>query len=100
MTKGLRALAVAVVGLGGLAACSSNPSARTVALDVVDAVPNLTDGQRNCLRQKLDGYTDEELSAIAAGNESLTYGSAFDIERASDDFQTFVADLEECRQSN
>ena len=98
----LRSSVVAAVAVLGLAACTSNPGPKTVAQDVVDGLTE--DGEVNaseqqCLQQKLDGYSNDELTAIAAGNEELDYGPDFDMETATQPFQDFVADLNTCMES-
>ena len=98
----LRSSVVAAVAVLGLAACLSNPGPKTVAQDVVDGLTEdsvVTPEQQQCLQQKLDGYSDDELSAIAAGNEDLDYGPDFDIETATQPYQDFVADLQTCMPS-
>ena len=95
----LRSSVVAAVAVLGLVACTSNPGAKTVAQDVVDGLTedgDVTASQQQCLQQKLDGYSDDELSAIAAGNEDLDYGPNFDLATATQPFQDFVANLQEC----
>jgi hypothetical protein len=95
----LRSSVVAAVAVLGLAACTSNPGPKTVAQDVVDGLTEegeVTAGEQDCLQQKIDAYSNEELEAIAAGNENLDYGPNFDISTATQPFQEFVANLEEC----
>jgi hypothetical protein len=94
-----RSSVVAAVAVLGLAACTSNPGPKTVAQDVVDGLTedgNVTATEQECLQQKIDAYSNEDLDAIAAGNENLDYGPDFDLETATQPFQDFVANLEEC----
>ena len=92
----LRSNVVTAVAVLGLAACTSNPGPKTVAQDVVDGLygeERLTAEQQQCLQLKLDGYTTDELDAIAAGNENLDYSlpDAGAIETGTPAFQEFVA---------
>lgn len=86
----MRSVVVAAVALVGLAACG-NPSARTVAEDIIDALPDLTDEQRTCLQDKLDTYTNEALDAVAANNPTPS--------APTEEFQRFVDDLATCTTS-
>ena len=98
----LRSSVVAAVAVLGLAACTSNPGPKTVAQDVVDGLTeegDVTATQQECLQEKVDGYSNDQLNAIAAGNENLDYGPNFDIETATQPFQDFVADLNTCMES-
>jgi len=95
----LRSSVVAAVAVLGLAACTSNPGPKTVAQDVVDGLTeegDVTATQQECLQQKVDGYSNDQLDAIATGNENLDYGPNFDLETATQPFQDFVADLATC----
>ncbi len=93
MKQRLRTLAVAVVAIGGLAACASNPSARTVAEDMIDALPNLTDQQRICLSDQLAGMDDERLKAVADAGQTGNFGPDFSLETTGEPFQEFVTQL-------
>jgi hypothetical protein len=95
----LRSSVVAAVAVLGLAACTSNPGPKTVAQDVVDGLTEegtVTASEQECLQQKIDAYSNDELEAIATGNENLDYGPNFDLATATQPFQDFVANLEEC----
>jgi hypothetical protein len=99
----VRSSLVAAVAVLGVAACTSNPGPKTVAEDVVDGLVedgDLTTSQQDCLQEKLNGYSDDQLNAIAVGNEELDYGPDFDIQSATPAFQEFVADLETCMGSS
>jgi len=89
----LRTLAVAVVAIAGLGACTSNPSGREVAEDMIDALPNLTDVERTCLRDQLKGLDDATLKAVAAAGETGNFGPEFSLDSTGPEFQTFVNDL-------
>jgi hypothetical protein len=89
-------LAVAVAALLGLAACTSNPSPKAVAQDYVESIPDLTDAQRQCMLDKLDGYSNDTLTSIGEANLNVNFDSPDAVESASPEFQEFVADLQEC----
>ncbi len=93
MKRRLRTLAVAVAAVGVLGACTSNPSARTVAQDMIDALPDLTDEQRTCMRAELDNTSDEELKAVAAAGANVDFGAANAVEQTGEAFQSFVERL-------
>ena len=104
MRARLRTLLVAGVAAGALAACTSNPGPRTVAEDIIDALPSceptatpgcLDDAQRDCLKQQLVDTTDEELDAVALAGASGSYGSSFDTSTVGPDWRNFVAQLQE-----
>ena len=82
----LAAAAMAVVG------CTSNPSAKAVATDIVEKLDGLTEPQRACMLQKLeDDYTTDELQAIGEANEGIPADADGDA-----DLQRFTADLNTC----
>jgi hypothetical protein len=92
-------LAVAVTVLLGLTACTSTPSAKTVAKDYIESIPDLTDAQRQCMLNKLDNdYTNDQLEAIGEANLTVNFDqpAASAVSTATTEFQNFVADLQEC----
>lgn len=93
MKRRLRTVALTVAAVGVLAGCPSNPSARTVAEDMIDALPDLSDQQRTCLREELQNTPDDQLRAVATGNENANFGPDFDISATSQAFQDFVRRL-------
>ncbi len=93
MKRRLRTLAVAVAAVGVLGACASNPSARTVAEDMIDAIDGLTDEQRNCMRRVLDETTDDDLKAVAAAGTNVDFGATNAVEQTGEPFQAFVERL-------
>jgi hypothetical protein len=83
------ALAVAAVAvLGG---CTSQPSAKAVAEDIVENLDGLTDDQRACMLEKLDAYSSDELQQIGENNEGISATSPGDA-----DLQKFESDLNSC----
>ena len=87
--------AVAVVTVLGLGACSSTPSAKAVAEDYVESI-DLTDQQEQCMLDKLDGYSSDELEAIGEANINVDFDRPDAVETATPEFQEFVSDLNEC----
>jgi hypothetical protein len=59
-------LLVVLAAVGGLTACRSTPSARRVALDVVDTLP-VSESVKKCMRTKVEAYPEEDLQAVAKG---------------------------------
>lgn len=87
------------VGIGVLAltACNSTPSAKRVALDIVETM-GVSDIQKQCLRDKIDGYDDSTLEAIgnAEENQTLDFTDPNVLENATPELQDFVEDLQGC----
>ncbi|CAN5702397.1 MAG: hypothetical protein ACR2HP_18205 [Ilumatobacteraceae bacterium] len=92
MKRRLSTIAAIVVAIGVLSGCPSNPSARTVAEDIIDGL-DLPDERKTCLRAQLEETTDEDLRAVALGNENANFGSAFDDSTASEAWRAFVEKL-------
>jgi hypothetical protein len=89
-------VAVALVALLGLGACSSTPSAKAVAEDYVESIDGLTDEQRQCMLEKLDGYSSDELEAIGEANVNVDFDQPDAVETATAEFQEFVENLNTC----
>ena len=90
-----------VVTLGALSACSSTPSNRRVVSDVIEslAAPDITvidETQEECMLERLELYTDDELDAIAEENETWDPAGGSTLEEASPAMRKFIADFEEC----
>ena len=82
------ALAVALLAVGGLTGCSSTPSAKRVALDMIDTL-DISASAKACMVDKVEGYTTEELDKIAElADEGNQEGVA--------QLQEFEADLATC----
>jgi hypothetical protein len=95
-------LATAVLGLGlvaGVTACTSKPSAKAVATDIVESMDDLAPAERQCLLDKLDGYSSDELEALGNANLDVDFDQPDAVEHGTEDFQKFVADLETCTDS-
>jgi hypothetical protein len=87
---------VAVLALGALSACSSQPGNRRVVRDVIESL-QLPPAEEACMLDRLEGYTDNELDAIANENESWDPSGQGDTPAdASEGMRLFIADFEEC----
>jgi hypothetical protein len=84
-----RPVAIALLAVVGLAACSSPPSARRVALDVVETL-DVSEAVKACMVDKIQTeYSEDELQQISEGADS---GDPADVEALA----AFEADLETC----
>ena len=59
---------VVIAALGGLTACNSTPSARRVALDVIETLPQ-PEEVKQCMRDKVEGYSQETIEDFAKGSD-------------------------------
>jgi hypothetical protein len=84
----IAAFAVATMAVVG---CTSQPSAKAVATDIVEKLDGLTETERTCMLEKLDGYTTDELQQIGENNEDIAANSEGDA-----DLQRFTDDLNAC----
>jgi hypothetical protein len=87
---------VAVAALLGLGACSSTPSAKAVAEDYIESIPDLTDAERQCMLAKLDNYSNDTLTSIGDANLNVDFDQPDAVETATPEFQAFVEDLNTC----
>ena len=56
-----------LAAIGGLTACNSTPSAKRVALDVIETLP-VSDEVKECMRNKVEqDYSQDEIQAFAEG---------------------------------
>ncbi len=84
---------VVIAALGGLTACNSTPSARRVALDVIETLPQ-PEGVKQCMRDKVEGYSQDTIEDFAKGaNQNPPDPEA---QAALDEFE---ADLARCLSS-
>ena len=88
-----RSLIVVLAAIGGLSACNSTPSARRVALDVIDTL-DVTDSVKECMRTKVEAYTQDEIEAFAEGADKKPPDS-----KSQAALEKFEAELAECRSS-
>ncbi|HEX4980948.1 MAG TPA: hypothetical protein VFV63_04585 [Ilumatobacteraceae bacterium] len=83
---------VVLAAVGGLAACNSTPSAKRVALDVIETLDNLTEAERQCMRTKVEkDYSQDEIQAIAEGADQTPPDP-----EAKAALDRFEADLADC----
>jgi hypothetical protein len=89
----LAALAVAAVVVAG--GCTSNPSAKAVATDIVETLDVLSEAQRTCMLEKLENnYTTDELQAIGEANldNAPTDEGDADLQRFQNDLNTCMTE--------
>lgn len=92
-TRARRSIAAAVIGLLALSACTSDPGPKRVAQDIIKAESLANpDLDEECLLERLDEYTNDELVAISDGLEK----TGPDQVAAEDELAEFQADLETC----
>jgi hypothetical protein len=87
-----------VLALGSLSACSSTPSNRRVVSDVIEsleAAGDLDEEQEACMLDRLEGYSDDQLDAIAEENENWDPAAGSPVE-ASPSMRQFIADFADC----
>jgi hypothetical protein len=94
------AVGLAALALATLSGCSSTPSNRRVVSDVIESL-QLPDEQEACMLAKLEGYSNDELDAIADENENWdpageNWTTEQAREQASPSMRQYVADFEEC----
>jgi hypothetical protein len=89
----LRSLLVVLAAVGGLTACNSTPSARRVALDVIDTLP-VSDTVKECMRTKVKSYSEDEIESFADGaNKNPPDPESLEA------LAQFEADLESCNSA-
>ncbi|NND73622.1 MAG: hypothetical protein HKN44_01315 [Ilumatobacter sp.] len=87
MRRRRRLAGLVLVAALGVAACESQPSSRRIANDIIKTLSD--EGPvRECMLDKLDGYTDDDLDEITASASQPGPGTAIDL---------FEADLASCR---
>ncbi len=82
---------LAAIAVLSLTACDSDPSARRVSQDIINTAAedgDLTDAQRDCMLDRLDSYSDDDLEAITDSASESGPGTAIEL---------FEADLASCR---
>jgi hypothetical protein len=88
-----------VLALGALSACSSSPSNRRVVTDVIESLEaqgTLDETEEQCMLDKAEGYSDEQIDQIAEDNETWDPASGSTLEEASEGMRLFIDDFEEC----
>ena len=89
----LASLAVASVGL--LGACTSQPSAKAVAKDVVESI-TLPPAQEECMLEVIDKMPESELEALGEANVDQAITNP---ESGTPEMQRFVASLQDCQDA-
>jgi hypothetical protein len=90
--KRLLTAAAALVAIGGLAACTSQPSAKAVAKDVVQSL-NLPEDQVNCMLGIIDKMPSEELDKLGDENINATITSTGG---GTPEMRAFINKLQTC----
>jgi hypothetical protein len=88
----LRAAAVVMIAAMGVTACTSNPSAKRVAEDLINTLAE-TDEERVCMLEKVDAYSKDELEEIGKDAES---GDGATKAAANAELDKLQAELESC----
>jgi hypothetical protein len=89
------AACLGALALVSLSACSSRPGNRRVVSDVIESL-QLPQQQEDCMLEKLDTYTDDQLDQIADDNENWDPAEGSTMEDASEGMLQFIADFEQC----
>ena len=88
--------AIALVGLVGVTGCQSQPGHRRVVLDLIEAQPNLTAAQRECMTDALGSFTSDQLDDIAQDNKALDFSQDDFVGTGSDLYGEFVETMNAC----
>ena len=88
--------AIALVGLVGVTGCQSQPGHRRVVLDLIEAQPNLTAAQRECMTDALGSFTSDQLDDIAQDNKALDFSQDDFVGTGSDLYGEFVEKMTAC----
>lgn len=83
-------MAVATIGLIGLTACTSDPSPKRVAEDLVKTLAE-TEQEEECMLGVIDGYSSDELRELG---EAVNEGNL----DAVAELGQYQADLEACME--
>jgi hypothetical protein len=78
-----------------LTACPSQPSSRRVVSDEIESL-GLSAAQERCMLDRLEGYSNGELSAIADDNDSLDFDGGDSVDDGTEELQAFRDDFAEC----
>jgi len=86
-----RLIAVLAVAVVGLTACNSDPGRKRVVEDIIQTAVSrdeLTPEQGDCMFEKVEGYSEDELAAISDSAEDAGPGTGIEL---------FEADLASCK---
>jgi hypothetical protein len=97
----LAVAALAVTATGLLGACTSQPSTKAVAKDVVQSITvpggqHLPQTQQDCMLKVIEGKTNDELKKLGADNLNATITSSGGGDPA---MQAFIKELQRCEPS-
>jgi hypothetical protein len=87
-------LALGIVLLAG--ACTSQPSAKAVTLDVIESLDSVPQSAKDCMTEIVDAMDNDELEQIADTDEDFLSMSP---EGASEEMQAFIDELADCREA-
>jgi hypothetical protein len=90
-------VAVALAAVLGLGACRSQPNAKAVARDYIESIDGLTEAERQCMLDKLDEYTSDEIEAIGDANLDLDFDSPNAVANGTPEYRDFVDKLQSCK---
>ncbi len=91
------AAAAGIVAAVGLGACTSQPSAKAVVKDVIESLDGLSEPERTCMLEAVEGYSEDDLKAIGEDNEAVDFSREGAVEsQGTPGLQKFVADLQSC----
>lgn len=96
IVRRLPAVTAALVALGTLSACTSQPSTRTVAEEIVETLDGVSQEVKDCLTEKLEGYSNDELDAIGEANPDFSSTSPGMTQ--TPELEAFIADLAACNE--
>lgn len=96
--KRLLLAATAVVAVGGLGACTSQPSAKAVAKDIVVSITvpggqHLPQSQQDCMLDVIDKMSSDEIDKLGADNLTATITSSGG---GTPEMQAFIDKLQAC----
>jgi hypothetical protein len=91
------AVAAGVIALAaGTTACSSTPGNRRVLTDLIEGyvvTSEVTEAEGECMHERLAGYDDDELEAIAQDNDDITQTNQ---EQWSDELRALMENFASC----
>jgi hypothetical protein len=89
---------LAVLALVGLSACTSVPSTRTVAEEIIQTLEGVSQDVKDCMAERLENnYTDDDLETIGEANPG--FNSANPDVPQTPELEAFIADLAECTEN-
>lgn len=90
-------LAVALIVMLGLGACTSNPSTKAVTRDIIETLEDVDAADKQCMVDKIDeDYTNDQLDAIGDANIDFNSARPATVDAADEDMQAFIDDLRSC----